>query len=316
MKKKEDLEQVELFFQLTSLGRKKKLFNSPVTKKTESNLPKHLEEVMQDSNKFQTILSGITDPKERQQKLVTFFRQEQSKSDDLINEEQEDFWTFIKSTRVERDEKVDFRTILRNSRIDRKGPVQIIETDEYKHEMQKKSLSFRDIPHTVVEEEIVDETIKVDFAYVLSHKELSKAYEHFLQTEHNQNQFTFLRKLDELTAVDSSSTAKKMALLVNELYNTYIKEGSKQELNIGSESRKEVEEKLKDQLGVVDYWKLSEPPNVVFNPVKGILLLEMKYDTFMRFQKTEKFLEILKNIQKKKKRGSTTSKSTGRLTLH
>lgn len=311
-KKKDELEQVELFFHLTNLGRKKNLFASPIMKH-ETQLPKQLEEVMLDPNKFQTIVSGITDQKERQKKMASFFKEQTHE----VEEKEEDFWSFIKSSRVEKEEKVDFRTILQNSRIDRKAPVHIIETDEYKDkriEKTKKFSSFRDIP--MVEEVITE--VKVDFAYVLNNKELSKAYEQFLLKEHNQNQFTFLRKLDDLVPVDSSTTAKSMASLVNELYNSYIKEGSKMELNIGAEARKEIEEKLKEQIGIKDYWKLSESPSTVFNVVKGVLLLEMKYDTFMRFQKTDKFKEILKNIQKKNRsstRSSMMAKSTGKLNL-
>jgi hypothetical protein len=294
--KLQELELFDNFLHRNVLGKKSKKLVLPESslKKKDSGYiaTKDVSDVLGDQKKFQMLLSGIQDPKARQAELLKFLQKE--KSNEETKHDETDFRAFLRNSRVESDQRLDFRTLLRQSRIDRSGPVHVINTVEPKD--IKKSSSLKELPSEDGEEYIVD------FMETLEDKELARAYEEFLRKEQNQNQFEFLRKLDKLKAVTSNEISSEMAGFVNDLYFLFIQPKSEKEINLDAETRSDMSERLKPQIGHKDYWRLEESPKKIFTVVRNIILLEMKYESFLRFQKSPELLKLNKIIQEKKKK--------------
>jgi hypothetical protein len=120
---------------------------------------------------------------------------------------------------------------------------------------------------------------------VYSNSEVGEEFRKHLKKEVNQDSFDFILFVD---------TDKDLE--INEVYETYIKVGSKKEINISSENREEFEKILKKSME-----NQRKDLKVFLKEISNLVKKELECDSFPRFLRTEQCLKLLEKYQKDEK---------------
>jgi hypothetical protein len=125
--------------------------------------------------------------------------------------------------------------------------------------------------------------------------EIGSAYYLFLKKEYNTETWDFILEFQTLEKLIKKKNHKRIFLQVNSMVKTFIQEKSPKELSIGNTLKEFILEKQK-QLSETG-WNIDIRPLELFEPVKQIIIMEHKNDSFKRFIRTKACLKLVEKYQ-------------------
>jgi hypothetical protein len=119
---------------------------------------------------------------------------------------------------------------------------------------------------------------------IYTNKEAKEEFYKHLKKELNTDPFDFILRISEIEKIQEEA---------KEIYENFIKVGSKREINIGNESRLEFE-KIYNSTEENKFIKID----LIFKELVSVMKKELECDSFPRFLRTEGCFDLLKKFQK------------------
>ena len=131
---------------------------------------------------------------------------------------------------------------------------------------------------------------KFSFAKLIRNAETYELLAHFLEDNHNLELLNFLEQVNDFNLLISNGSKMTRAKTI---FETFIKEGSQQEVNIDSSVRKSTTEAFENAV--------SEKilPDEIFRAAYRVVCLDLIFDAFPRFEKDQKILDFFSKEKRK-----------------
>jgi hypothetical protein len=129
----------------------------------------------------------------------------------------------------------------------------------------------------------VDPTLyNIDFDALMKIPKTRTAFEGFLKSIRNEEQISFINRVEDFKSLHHAEMRYLEALSI---YETFIVESCKQELNISNEER----EYMNMKIGEIS---IMECPSDLFDKIFKSIYLNLQHDSFQRFVNTYSFQEM------------------------
>jgi hypothetical protein len=125
------------------------------------------------------------------------------------------------------------------------------------------------------------------FEASLKNKNIGSAFFEFLKSEFNEEPWIFL---DEVQQLKEMKDETKILKRINQLYETFIEEKSKYELNISSTTRENLKKIISHES---KKWTLETNPSEIFDEVVETMIGQLRHDSWKRFYRSKYCEEII-----------------------
>jgi hypothetical protein len=136
----------------------------------------------------------------------------------------------------------------------------------------------------------------IQFKSIFSVPEISLAWISFLKQEFNDENWQFIQQLQELEKITKKKDHFKIFKLVESIIAQFISEKSPKEIAVGKAHKENILKEFKKVSK--KSWNISVSPLELFEPLKNMIILEYKNDSFKRFTRTEECLKLVEKHQK------------------
>eukprot|EP01080_Neovahlkampfia_damariscottae_P009657 gene9657-1864_t len=135
----------------------------------------------------------------------------------------------------------------------------------------------------------------IQFKSVLDVPEISIAFYNFLKLEYASDNWDFILELKLLEEIWKKKNFQKILTQVKQIISTFIETNSPKEILVGKIHKRiilEQIEKLENK-----NWNLEKSPTQLFEPLKNLVILEYKNDSFKRFSREPECLKLLEKYK-------------------
>ncbi|EFC48052.1 predicted protein [Naegleria gruberi] len=127
------------------------------------------------------------------------------------------------------------------------------------------------------------------YELIYSDKDTRDCFFDYLITTHNEEAIYFIQKVQQFKKKDL--TNNKKAKLAIEIFNCYLKDGGKYELNLSSKDRQHIKEEY-EKVGQLDNCETCLLSDNIFTALEQQIHLSLKEANFPHFIKSPKFREL------------------------
>eukprot|EP01080_Neovahlkampfia_damariscottae_P001362 gene1362-11984_t len=135
----------------------------------------------------------------------------------------------------------------------------------------------------------------IQFKSVLVVPEIGTAFYDFLKKEFNTDNWDFILEVNKLEDLTKKKNQKKILKQVQDIKTAFVEPKSPKEIFIGEVQKKTILQEL-EKLDKKS-WNLEISPFQLFEPLKKLLVMEYKNDSFRRFSREPECLSLLEKYK-------------------